>query len=187
MAWIGGFAATFSPLRPQRSSPMKPTLSRARRAAREPRKGGLAAAATAATTGPPASARSTSRCRGSGKAVSGPRSSWRPRPSQDAVGTAIREAATTGRSGRLLKLLGSPPLPERSVRGAGLRRSPAAIRPRLGWRPRDGLTTVPPSNWRSGRHGPPTSTRTIGTPTSLIHLSTIWTYDHPHEDWVARR
>jgi Transposase, Mutator family len=38
-----------------------------------------------------------------------------PKASQDAVGTAIREAATTGRSGRLLKLLGSPPLPERSV------------------------------------------------------------------------
>ena len=42
-----------------------------------------------------------------------------PKADQDAVRTAIREAATTGCSGRLLRLLGSPPLPERSAEALG--------------------------------------------------------------------
>jgi transposase-like protein len=42
-----------------------------------------------------------------------------PKADADAVRTAIREAATTGRSGRLLRLLGSPPLPERSAQALG--------------------------------------------------------------------
>ena len=98
---------------------MKPMLSRARRAALEPRKGGLAAAATAGT--------SWATCFGEID-IAVPRfrqGSFRsafllaPKADPDAVRTAIREAATTGRSGRLLRLLGSPPLPERSVQALG--------------------------------------------------------------------
>ena len=54
-----------------------------------------------------------------------------PKADADAVRTAIREAATTGRSGRLLRLLGSPPLPERSAQALGAeiaRRYLASIR-----------------------------------------------------------
>ena len=79
-----------------------------------------------------------------------------PKADPNAVQTAIRETATTRCSSRLLRLLGSPPLPERSVEALGAeiaRRYSASTRMAVARR----ADKVRLSKWRSGRHGPPTS------------------------------
>ena len=109
-----------------------------------------------------------------------------PKASQDAVRTAIREAATTGRSGRLLRLLGSPPLPERSVEAlaAEIARRYSASNWMAAARRADDSAAI---EMAFGTAWPADLDEDDRDADLIDPLVRDLDYDHPHEDWVARR
>jgi hypothetical protein len=99
--------------------------------------------------------------------------------------TAIREAATTGRAGRLLRLLGSPPLPEGSADalGAEIARCYLASIRRAAARRADERAAIEAAFRTAGSVDFDEDDRG----TDLLDPSAYdLEYDHAHSDWVAR-